>query len=103
MALETALGAAMQNVVVDSEDAAKAAIRLLKQRDSGRATFLPLTTVRGTVIDARDVQNMPGFVGVASTLCHCDEQYAGIRDSLEPRGGDCTHSRRRTNAGAGCK
>ena len=63
----------MQNVVVDSEDAAKAAIRLLKQRDSGRATFLPLTTVRGTVIDARDVQNMPGFVGVASTLCHCDE------------------------------
>ena len=82
VALETALGAAMQNVVVDSEDAAKAAIRLLKQRDSGRATFLPLTTVRGTVIDARDVQNMPGFVGVASTLCHCDEQYAGIRDSL---------------------
>ena len=49
VALETALGAAMQNVVVDSEDAAKAAIRLLKQRDSGRATFLPLTTVRGTV------------------------------------------------------
>ena len=43
---------------------------------------MPLTTVRGTVIDARDVQNMPGFVGVASTLCHCDEQYAGIRDSL---------------------
>ena len=82
VALETALGAAMQNVVVDSEDAAKAAIRLLKQRDSGRATFLPLTTVRGTVIDARDVQNMSGFVGVASTLCHCDEQYAGIRDSL---------------------
>lgn len=82
VALETALGAAMQNVIVDSEDAAKAAIRLLKQRDSGRATFLPLTTVRGTVIDARDVQNMPGFVGVASTLCHCDEQYAGIRDSL---------------------
>lgn len=63
VALETALGAAMQNVVVDSEDAAKAAIRLLKQRDSGRATFLPLTTVRGTIIDARDVQNMPGFDG----------------------------------------
>ena len=40
IALETALGAAMQNVVVDSEDAAKAAIRLLKQRNSGRATFL---------------------------------------------------------------
>src|SRR5699024_8762500 len=56
VALETALGAAMQNVVVDSEDAAKAAIRLLKQRNSGRATFLPLSTVRGTVLDRREME-----------------------------------------------
>ncbi len=82
VALETALGAAMQNVVVESEEAAKAAIRLLKQRDSGRATFLPLTTVRGTVMDKRALQGLPGFVGVASELCTCDAQYAGIRDSL---------------------
>ena len=82
VALETALGAAMQNVVVDSEEAAKAAIRLLKQRDSGRATFLPLSTVRGTVIDRRELAGLPGFVGVASELCSCEAQYAGIRDSL---------------------
>ena len=82
VALETALGAAMQNVVVDSEDAAKAAIRLLKQRNSGRATFLPLSTVRGTVLDRREMEGMPGFVGVASELCRCEAQYAGIRDSL---------------------
>ena len=82
VALETALGAAMQNVVVDSEDAAKAAIRLLKQRNSGRATFLPLSTVRGTVLDRREMEDMPGFVGIASELCRCEAQYAGIRDSL---------------------
>lgn len=82
VALETALGAAMQNVVVDSEEAAKAAIRLLKQRDSGRATFLPLNTIRGTVIDKREMQDMPGFVGIASELCTCEAQYAGVRDSL---------------------
>ena len=82
VALETALGAAMQNVVVDSEDAAKAAIRLLKQRNSGRATFLPLSTVRGTVLDRREMEGMPGFVGIASELCRCEAQYAGIRDSL---------------------
>ena len=82
VALETALGAAMQNVVVDSEDAAKAAIRLLKQRNSGRATFLPLSTVRGTVLDRREMEGMTGFVGVASELCRCEAQYTGIRDSL---------------------
>ncbi len=82
VALETALGAAMQNVVVDSEDAAKAAIRLLKQRNSGRATFLPLSTVRSTALDRREMEDMPGFVGIASELCRCETQYAGIRDSL---------------------
>ena len=82
VALETALGAAMQNIVVDSEEAAKAAIRLLKQRDSGRATFLPLSTIRGSVIDPRELIGEPGFVGVASALCTCDAQYDNIRDSL---------------------
>ena len=51
LAVETALGAAMQNVVVENEQDAKNAIRLLKQRDAGRATFLPLTTIRGSEID----------------------------------------------------
>ena len=76
----------MQNVVVDSEEAAKAAIRLLKQRDSGRATFLPLSTVRGTVIGRRELAGLPGFVGVASELCSHEAQYAGIRASARPHG-----------------
>ena len=82
VALETALGGAMQNVVVDSEEAAKAAIRLLKQRDSGRATFLPLTTTQGRVISRRELEEFPGFVGIASELCSCDPMYNGVRDSL---------------------
>ena len=82
VALETALGGAMQNIVVETEQDAKAAIRLLQQRDLGRATFLPLTTIRGTVLDQREMESLPGFVGVASRLCQCEEKYAGIRDSL---------------------
>ena len=82
VALETALGGAMQNIVVETEQDAKAAIRLLQQRDLGRATFLPLTTIRGTVLDQREMEDLPGFVGIASRLCRCEEKYAGIRDSL---------------------
>lgn len=82
VALETALGASMQHIVVETEQDAKNAIRLLKQRDWGRATFLPLTTIRGNVYDPREIEGMPGFVGMANTLCSCEEKYGSIRDSL---------------------
>ncbi len=82
VALETALGAAMQNIAVETEQDAKKAINLLKQRDLGRATFLPLTTIRGTVLSEREMEELPGFVGVASKLCSCEKKYEGIRDSL---------------------
>lgn len=82
VALETALGSAMQNLVVETEQDAKSAINLLKQRDLGRATFLPLTTIKGTVLDKGEMKELPGFVGVASELCSCDAKYNGIRDSL---------------------
>lgn len=82
VALETALGASMQHIVVETEQDAKNAIRLLKQRDWGRATFLPLTTIRGNVYDPREIRQLPGFVGMANTLCSCEEKYGSIRDSL---------------------
>lgn len=82
VALETALGGAMQNIVVETEQDAKNAISLLKQRDQGRATFLPLTTIKGNVLDEREMEELPGFVGIASRLCSCDRKYDGIRDSL---------------------
>ena len=82
VALETALGGAMQNIVVETEQDAKNAINLLKQRDLGRATFLPVSTIRGNVLDAREMDELPGFVGVASDLCTCDAKFEGIKDSL---------------------
>ena len=82
VALETALGAAMQNVVVENEQDAKNAINLLKQRDLGRATFLPLTTIRGNLLDKGEMEELPGFVGIAAELCSCDKKYDGIRASL---------------------
>ena len=82
VALETALGAGMQNIVVDREEDAKGAIQFLKQRDGGRATFLPLTAIRGEELRERGVEAEPGFVGVASALVRYDGQYDAIFRNL---------------------
>ena len=82
VAVETALGGAMQNIVVGTEQDAKQAIGFLKRHDSGRATFLPLSSIRGTVLREKGLEDCPGFVGVASLLCGCDEKYTQVRDSL---------------------
>ncbi|QNK41129.1 chromosome segregation protein SMC [Caproicibacter fermentans] len=82
VAIETALGASMQNVVVGTEQDAKRAIGLLKERNSGRATFLPLSVIRGRVLSESGLSSCPGFVGVASELCSCDPQYQEILNSL---------------------
>lgn len=81
-AIETALGPAMQNVVVDTEEDAKRAIALLKSRNAGRATFLPLSVIRGKSLTENGLADCPGFVGMANTLCSCEERYREIRDSL---------------------
>ena len=82
VALEIALGAGMQNIVVDREEDAKAAINYLKQRDGGRATFLPLTTIRGDTLREKGVEREYGFVGVASDLVRHDTEYTEIFRSL---------------------
>lgn len=82
VAIETALGAAMQNIVTSTEEDAKRAIGLLKQKDGGRATFLPMTTIKGGVLNERGLEACGGFVGIASGLCSCDAQYNGILHSL---------------------
>ena len=81
LAIETALGAAAQHIVVDTQDDGKNAIELLKRRDAGRATFLPIDTIRGSVMRDAPV-NDPGFVGVAFDLVSFDEQYRGIFENL---------------------
>lgn len=82
VAIETALGGAMQNVIVDTEEDGKEAINYLKRRDGGRATFLPVSTVRGGVLDARNLSGEPGYEGLAIDLVRFDDTYAGIYKSL---------------------
>ena len=81
LAIETALGAAAQNIVIDSRELAKSAIEYLKRNDGGRCTFLPLDTIRGRVIpDAPE--NEKGYVGVAYDLVSYDGKYEEIVASI---------------------
>jgi len=81
LAVETAIGGAMQNIVVDTQYDGRAAIELLKRQDAGRGTFLPLDVIGGAVLDNVPSED-PGFVGVAYELAHFDEKYRGIFASL---------------------
>ena len=81
LAIETALGAAAQNIVVDTQEDGRRAIELLKRSDSGRATFLPMEAIRGSVMkDAPERE--AGFVGIASELVRYDEKYGQIVTNL---------------------
>ena len=82
VAIETALGAAMQNIVVNTDEDAKQAIRFLKSTDGGRATFLPLNTIKSRELKENGLDDCYGFVGVASELCACEEKYNNILGSL---------------------
>ncbi|MCL2044862.1 MAG: chromosome segregation protein SMC [Oscillospiraceae bacterium] len=81
-AIETALGAAMQNIIVKTEDDGKAAINQLQRNDEGRATFLPVSTINGRIIDENEVNGDEGFQGVAVNLIEYDSIYSGIYASL---------------------
>ncbi len=82
-AIEQALGGAMQNIIVESEEDAKAAIEYLRRANAGRATFLPITSVKGRTLDnIGAVSKAAGFVGIASELISYDKRYDGIMKSL---------------------
>ena len=80
LAVETALGGGLQNIVTEDEDSAKAAITYLKRQNAGRATFCPVTTVTGSEIDEEKMAltAKKGFVAVASKLVRADAKFAGI-------------------------
>ncbi len=82
VAIETALGGAMQNIIVDNEDIAKRCIRFLKEQKGGRATFQPVTSVRGNELRENGLENCDGFVSVANKLVSYDERFSGIFASL---------------------
>lgn len=77
-AIETALGAAVQNIVVDNETDAKRAMGFLKERRAGRATFLPITAIKGRVLSEQGLDDQYGFVSIASDLVSYDNKYSEI-------------------------
>ncbi len=87
VAIETSLGGALQNIVTDDEEAAKASIESLKRNNAGRATFYPITTVRAQERsrDYEGLDSRPGFVGWADGLVTCDKAYRNIVSSLLSR------------------
>ncbi len=82
MAIDVALGLASQNLITQTVNDAQNAINFLKVRKLGRATFLPLETVRGTRLDCNKFKKFEGFVGIASQLCEFEEIYKNIIDYL---------------------
>lgn len=82
LAIETALGGSMQSIVVDNEDSAKAAINYLKFSKAGRATFLPISTIKPQYLQANGLEREEGFCGIASQLVESEEQYRSIMENL---------------------
>ena len=82
VAIEIALGAAMQQIVVGNEQDGKAAITFLKRTGGGRATFLPLSTIQGKTLQESGLENCRGFVGIASNLVTSQPQYRGVVENL---------------------
>lgn len=81
-AIEIALGAAMQNIVVSSESDAKRAISYLKQNNIGRATFLPVSAIKPRKMEEKGLDDNFGFVDIASNLVTCDNTYRNIVENL---------------------
>lgn len=81
VAVETALGAAAQNIVVDTQRDGKNAIEMLKRREGGRATFLPMDTIRPSSL-SKVPRGEQGFVALASELVECEDAYRAIADNL---------------------
>ncbi len=83
VAIETVLGAAAQNIVVETEEDAKAAIAYLKQNKLGRVTFLPVSSVKGMRLEEeKEVKSMRGFVAMADALVTTDARYTQIISHL---------------------
>lgn len=81
-AIETALGGALQNIIVKNEDTAKRCIALLKELKKGRATFLPVTSIKPSEFRDNGVRNESGFIAVANEIVECENEYKGIISNL---------------------
>ena len=83
IAVETALGGNIQNIVTDNEETAKRMIAFLKNNKFGRATFLPLTSMHGSsAIRNQEALREPGVIGLASSLVHVEKRFEGLAGQL---------------------
>ncbi len=82
VAIETALGNSIQNVVVESESDAKRAINYLKDNNAGRATFLPISTIKARDFKNEGFDDVFGYVGIASDLVSVDKKYESVIKDL---------------------
>ena len=82
VAIEIALGGAMQYIVVDTEQDGKAAISYLKRIGGGRATFLPISTIKGKTLNESGLSACRGYIGIASELVESQSAYKGIVENL---------------------
>jgi len=78
VAIETAMGQGLQNIVVDTEDVGKRCIEFLKRQNAGRATFRPLTAVQDNSRSKRDLSREQGFLGYGDELVSTETQYKGL-------------------------
>ena len=83
-AMDMVLGMTQQNIVTEDEETAKTLIDYLRENRLGRATFLPMTSVKSKTLDSREraVLSMPGCLGVASELVSCKAEYRGVVENL---------------------
>src|SRR5699024_7268888 len=85
LAIDTALGTAIQHIVVDDTEAASTCINILKRNRLGRATFLPLTVIKPRQMPSyliHELQSIAGFIGIASDLITFDTSYQAIAENL---------------------
>ena len=77
-AIEMCLGQALQNIITDDEETAKKLVEYLRENKLGRASFLPITSVKGKKIDKLIKNGLSGVIGIASDLIKCDKKYEQI-------------------------
>ncbi|MBE6731695.1 MAG: chromosome segregation protein SMC [Ruminococcaceae bacterium] len=82
IAIETALSGSLQNIVVETERDGKNCLNYLKKNNIGKATFMPVETIRGFVMSDREYKGKNGYIGIASELVSCDKKFENIKNKL---------------------
>ncbi|MBE6632356.1 MAG: chromosome segregation protein SMC, partial [Ruminococcaceae bacterium] len=84
LAIETCLGANIQNIIVENEDSAKQAINYLKRNNAGRSTFYPLTSIKAGSLgtSVAELRRYRGYIGIANELVSAEKKYFSVVDYL---------------------